>query len=82
MAVTADEVARLCLDTYAALPKRGKPGQRSNGAREHTVLAGFVLTSEGAEPLCASLGYLYSANDAPSLAILVRPQDWRQGDAV
>ncbi|SGY77205.1 BQ5605_C005g03579 [Microbotryum silenes-dioicae] len=38
-----ENIARVVLDTYHALPPKGKPRTRTNGAREWTVLAGFCL---------------------------------------
>ncbi|SCV69433.1 BQ2448_2453 [Microbotryum intermedium] len=38
-----ENIARAVLDTYHALPPKGKPRTRTNGAREWTVLAGFCL---------------------------------------
>lgn len=43
MGVGAEDIARACLTAYASLGKRGKPGIRSNGQPEWTILAGFVL---------------------------------------
>lgn len=39
----ADRIAQACYDTYASLGPKGKPRLRKDGAREWSVLAGFVL---------------------------------------
>ncbi|GAA5968999.1 hypothetical protein JCM11641_000805 [Rhodosporidiobolus odoratus] len=59
----ADALAKAALDTYTALPARGKPSRRTNGASEWTVLAAFLLFrqfEEGVETKldvrCVSLG--------------------------
>lgn len=55
-------IASSVLSTYTSLPPNGKPKQRSNGAQEWTVLAGFCLYER--EPTsdwrveCIALGYV------------------------
>lgn len=56
----ADLIASTVLSTYTALPPKGKPKARSNGAFEWTVLAGFCCFEEldegGWDVQCISLG--------------------------
>lgn len=52
----ADEIAQAVVDGYCRLSK-GKPGVRSNGAREWTVLAGVVaVDNHGAHLVCLATG--------------------------
>ncbi|KAJ2076158.1 hypothetical protein GGH13_000091 [Coemansia sp. S155-1] len=39
----ADQIAQCVIDSYRALPKRGKPTSKGPGKEEWTVLAGFVI---------------------------------------
>ena len=52
----ADEIARLCLQTYESLPQGGaKPQVRSNGRHEWTVLAGAVVHTNSTNPTVVAL---------------------------
>ena len=52
----ADEIARLCLQTYESLPQGGaKPQIRSNGRHEWTVLAGAVVHTNSSNPTVVAL---------------------------
>ena len=56
MPTEADEIARLCLQTYESLPQGGaKPQLRSNGRHEWTVLAGAVLHTNSSNPTVVAL---------------------------
>ncbi|CAK9787422.1 hypothetical protein CC85DRAFT_267281 [Cutaneotrichosporon oleaginosum] len=51
-----EDVVHAALETYARLPKHGKPTVRDNGVKEWTVFASVVLTSPTTSPRVASIG--------------------------
>ncbi|KAJ2063455.1 hypothetical protein GGI17_001671 [Coemansia sp. S146] len=56
----ADRIAQCVIDSYHALPKRGKPTSKGSGKEEWTVLAGFVIEDTRPETserfTCVALG--------------------------
>ncbi|KAJ2830220.1 hypothetical protein GGI24_001960 [Coemansia furcata] len=56
----ADQIAQCVIDSYRALPKRGKPTSKGPGKEEWTVLAGFVIEDTRPEASqrfkCVALG--------------------------
>ncbi|KAJ2911064.1 hypothetical protein GGI21_000233 [Coemansia aciculifera] len=56
----ADQIAKCVIDSYCALPKRGKPTSKGLGKEEWTVLAGFVIEDTRKESSqrfkCVALG--------------------------
>ncbi|GAA6039898.1 hypothetical protein JCM8097_006789 [Rhodosporidiobolus ruineniae] len=62
-ATLSDALAHSALATYTSLPPKGKPSRRSNGQREWTILAAFLVfrstgttCDEGFDVRCVSLG--------------------------
>jgi hypothetical protein len=42
--VYANDVAKICIETFLALPKSTHPALKSNGIPQHAILAGIVLS--------------------------------------
>ncbi|GMK56837.1 hypothetical protein CspeluHIS016_0306770 [Cutaneotrichosporon spelunceum] len=75
MADQPADVVAAALETYARLPKHGKPAVRDNGVREWTVFASIVLTRLPSPPIVASIGTgvkCLPANRLPPLGDTVR----------
>lgn len=66
MAVIADRIAASVISAYDKLPKSGKPGIRSNGVTEWTVLSGIVAFDElnnRYEPISLGTGVKATPNE-------------------